>query len=269
MCLAQSDFISDYIRKHGRWRDCKLLVELWSRAANESGLARGWFVEVGANVGACTVEMLALTRASVLALEPSPTNLFYLTRTLHRWRTEQGHRGRRRVTVLPVAAGETPKAARLFSRSNNLGHAHLATAAGDDAEGRPGTARVLSGDAPPSAPTAVATVDVLPLDALLPWANASSAEAPHRTTRAHRPMPHVRLMKIDTEGYECQVVKGALQALASGFVQTLALESTGRLLAQQGCSASHLEWFLRVVGYTTVRRSITIDEGVLVAERLD
>ena len=49
----------------------------------------------------------------------------------------------------------------------------------------------------------------------------------------------------------------------------LVLESSGRLLRRQGCSTSHLEWLLRTVGYTTVRRSITNDEGELVAERLE
>ena len=86
--------------------------------------------------------------------------------------------------------------------------------------------------------------------------------------------PHLKCREFSSanhqvEGYECQVIKGVLHALAAGFVQTLALESSGRLLARQGCSTTHLEWMLRVVGYTTVRRSITNDEGLLVAERLE
>ena len=36
-------------------------------------------LQVGANIGACTVELLLRTNASIVALEPSPTNYFYLT----------------------------------------------------------------------------------------------------------------------------------------------------------------------------------------------
>eukprot|EP00966_Prymnesium_polylepis_P181525 4204620-Prymnesium_polylepis.1 len=41
-------------------------------------------VEVGANIGACTLQLLLHTNATVLAFEPSPLNLFHLTESLHR-----------------------------------------------------------------------------------------------------------------------------------------------------------------------------------------
>ena len=45
-----------------------------SYKGNPAFAARGNFLEIGANIGACTLEMLHLTDARVVALEPSATS---------------------------------------------------------------------------------------------------------------------------------------------------------------------------------------------------
>ena len=61
--------------------------------------------EIGANIGACTVELLLRTRASIIALEPSPTNYYFLTRSLHALAQRHPEMARR-VVVLPVGTAD-------------------------------------------------------------------------------------------------------------------------------------------------------------------
>lgn len=88
------DLISRSLRAKGHWPECSELVKLWSRHADRHRHTRAdgisaraqevqeVFVDVGANIGACTLEMLQRTNASVIAIEPSPMALFYLTSSL-------------------------------------------------------------------------------------------------------------------------------------------------------------------------------------------
>jgi hypothetical protein len=76
------------IRAKGRWWDCAPLADLW--VANTSAgpirntmLARGGIMlELGGNLGACSIEMLVRTPASLVIFEPHPTNLFRLTSSI-------------------------------------------------------------------------------------------------------------------------------------------------------------------------------------------
>jgi hypothetical protein len=70
MCLAEHDVVSEGIRRFSRWRDCSRLVRIWQAVAADAGTARGVALDIGANVGACTVELLLRTTAHVVAIEP-------------------------------------------------------------------------------------------------------------------------------------------------------------------------------------------------------
>ena len=79
MCLAPADFVSDRIVAKGAWRDCGMYVRLWQGLDGKSvsrhemvplpapGDPQGVLLEVGANIGACTVELLLRTNASIVA----------------------------------------------------------------------------------------------------------------------------------------------------------------------------------------------------------
>ena len=79
MCLARMDYVSKYVIRNGRWRDCDSYVQMWrglerdarrvgGMGAGEARLsAPGVMLEVGANVGACTVELLLRTRVRIIA----------------------------------------------------------------------------------------------------------------------------------------------------------------------------------------------------------
>lgn len=97
LCLHnESNFISDYIRTHRfattgmhmNWRDCAPLVRLYQQMSSrrkDEGESRASHlaVEIGGNIGTCSVELLLRCPEAHLAVfEPNPSNLFYLTSSL-------------------------------------------------------------------------------------------------------------------------------------------------------------------------------------------
>ena len=68
------------------------------------------------------MELLLRTRARVIAFEPSPVNLYYLTRSL-RLLAESHPEVARRVVVFPIGAGDAQLSrAPLFVEKGNLGN---------------------------------------------------------------------------------------------------------------------------------------------------
>ena len=71
MCVHNiRDFVSDAIRRKGRWADCDPLPKLWNEA--KTGAKNEVYVEIGANIGSCVMEMLMSTDANIVAFEPTP-----------------------------------------------------------------------------------------------------------------------------------------------------------------------------------------------------
>lgn len=264
MCLAPDDFVSDYIRRMGNWRDCDSHVRLWQGLDGEYSLAPsldrttrwqrydanltllplasehdpdGVAIEIGANIGACTVEMLLRTRAKIVALEPSPVNLAFLTRNLHA--LAQRHPDvADRVVVLPIGAGERSERVPLLVDRTNLGNSIVAR------QGRAATivassSRATSFQATPTAPSASGMAgssalrlfaQIEPLDALFPLG-----------------LGDTRMLKIDTQGFECAVLHGAANALATApsRLQVIATEVANKFLKAQCCKPSWLRHLLR------------------------
>ena len=86
MCLRQyDDLISHEIRVHGVWDDCFPLIHMWKNtlksSANEYSKIDSFFVDVGANIGSCSL-MMAAAGVKVIAFEPSPSNLFYFSQSI-------------------------------------------------------------------------------------------------------------------------------------------------------------------------------------------
>ena len=75
MCLLPSDLISDWIRKDGYWQNCP--------EVDASALNNAPFLDIGANIGACSIQVLAFTKVNrVLMFEPNPFTFSYLANTL-------------------------------------------------------------------------------------------------------------------------------------------------------------------------------------------
>jgi FkbM family methyltransferase len=233
MCLRANDFLTRRIRRTGRWFDCDRLLVRWRQAPEASGSV---FLDIGANVGACTLMMLLATNASVIAVEPSPSNLFYLTRSL-RLAVQRDPSLASRVSVLPVGAGDSDRQAPLFAAHSNAGNSVIGRFTSLDNESSHFISRV----------------DVRRMDPVL--------ALDHR-----RP---VGLMKIDAQGFECNVLRGMRTALASGAVRAITMEVSEVFLANHECSELALKDLLQQSGYavqvTTVDLTASRAESTLFA----
>ena len=97
------NLISDSIHATGKWNDCGALVAAW-RSLRPS--PRSLMLEVGGNIGACSMEVLLRTDARLIIFEPSFTNLYYLTRTLQAAHRHSPHLDlAHRVVVFPIGLG--------------------------------------------------------------------------------------------------------------------------------------------------------------------
>ncbi len=74
------DIVSSVIKHAGYWHECSPLATLWQRRKEPKGSI---FVDAGANIGSCTLLMLAIG-AATHSFEPMPANLFYLRESIAR-----------------------------------------------------------------------------------------------------------------------------------------------------------------------------------------
>jgi FkbM family methyltransferase len=156
-------------------------------------------LEVGANIGACVMEMLAHTNAKIVAFEPNPANINRMTNTLHRL----GPAYSSRVTLYPFGLGSQNTVFQLHAQVGNFGNGVFVAKVLD-----PGKIELQ----PPVA------VNVYRLDDLLPHS------------------PAFRTVKLDIQGYECKFLAGASHVLgepAQG--RSLKTEFAAKWLKAQSC----------------------------------
>lgn len=276
MCLApEGDWISDKIRKVGHWYDCMLLRRLWHAPVADRSHG-GIFLEIGANIGTCTLEFLLLTDAYIIAVEPSPFNLYHLTRTLH-MAALQNPALASRVAVLTLAAGDASiRGAGFRTPHGNAGNSQMVTppspplprpaakgATATNGRAAASAHRGLSPGAHPASRPAsqkvaacrgsctVQRVAVEPLDQIFPG----------------RALRSVRLLKVDTEGFECSVLRGARQLLRSGEVQRITAEVNSGMLLRAGCDETRLHRELWSSGAYNVSLRPTMTEATFIAQR--
>jgi len=194
-------------------------------------------LDIGANIGACTVQMLSLSSASVIAVEPSPVNLFHLTRSLRLAASAQVGVASR-VTVLPVAVGDAAQRRDMFYEKGNHGDTRMA-----EVDGSNKTTTTLFDHLTDS------PVEVHQLDDLLKLSIASE-QGSHL---------NVSLMKVDTQGFECRALKGSVALLTSGAVESVVCELSKAMLRQL-CQPDQVKVFFRKAGYSIV--SLGREKGI-------
>jgi FkbM family methyltransferase len=198
MCLYPPDedrWVSGLIRKNGRWPNCDTLTDRLlrrNRAKNETSDnddegAGTVFVDVGANIGACVVQILATTHARIIAFEPSPKNLFRLTSTLLNLPEEM----KNRVTLFPVALGAESASATIWANPSNAGNTQVVQSS------KGGGEEATKGEAVSGATVATHNIPVEGMDDLLA-----------KDLR-------VDLLKMDVQGFECFVLSGMDRVLAN------------------------------------------------------
>jgi len=157
-------------------------------------------MDVGANIGACLLPMMAQPDVhSALAFEPNPANLFYLSNTLLSNPQIKG-----KVELYPFALGDEDKTSPIYTEQGNAGN-------------------TVVGQATQTSPSAVGKVDIKTFDEVL-----MQGDTP----------PYIHLMKMDAQGYEVKILQGASKLFSSGAVNAVKFELATDWLMKQGTSAA-------------------------------
>jgi len=169
-------------------------------------------LDVGANIGSCTLLLVMMGRR-VVAFEPNPHNLFFLTGSVKKLQPQD----RQRLTLYAAGAGASAGEHKLFTQQGNFGNSIL--------------------DNPNQSDTVpLHTVFTVTLDEAL-WPDPSL------------PPPCIPLMKMDVQGFEVQALQGAKRLLAAKAIKRIATEVAPSFLAAQGTTASALIKLLVASGF--------------------
>jgi FkbM family methyltransferase len=186
------------------------LVALLSSRLLSGG--QGTLLDVGANIGLIAIAVAQRSRAHCLAFEPVPANVRVLTRNIAR------HGLGARIEVHPIALDARPGRVTLAMSHDNSGdHRIVATAAGAAAEAR-------------------VEVQAERLDDVL--------------TRRSRALARPCVLKLDTQGAEARVLRGAARTLEQ--VDALIVEYWPAGLLRAGDSAAALHALLAGFPYAAV-----------------
>lgn len=118
MCVHHHDIISYTIMSHKRWGDCNILPVLWNNGGHNVNDEALYYVEIGANIGSCLMEMLLSTNASIIAFEPHPMNLFNMKKTI----SLLDETYQNRITLFPLGLGNASEASTIYSATGNMGN---------------------------------------------------------------------------------------------------------------------------------------------------
>lgn len=110
------DVVSNEIRSLKRWRGCDNPINLYLESSESSGL----FLDVGANIGSCSIMALA-AGARVVAFEPLPSNIYYF----HESVALLDAKWRERLVLWPVALGAERKEETIYTENGNAGNSAL------------------------------------------------------------------------------------------------------------------------------------------------
>ena len=77
----------------------------------------------------------------------------------------------------------------------------------------------------------------------------------------HKHPPRFAMMKLDVEGFECNVVRGMRRLLSAGSVQTIKFEVYDVALRAQNCSAVELQRLISENGFHLYRTLDTLKEA--------
>jgi FkbM family methyltransferase len=150
------------------------------------------FIDVGAHWGLFTLTVASLHPGalSVIAVEADPYNVTRLIKSI------QLNRLGEQIEIIPCAIGAGAGTAELIGGRGTMGHSV-------------GGVSYLASDST-NIPPATVSVPVMTLDAIIA----------DRPSLAHKPV----FLKVDVEGFEIDVLRGAADLIASGRIKAMVIE---------------------------------------------
>eukprot|EP00526_Cylindrotheca_closterium_P013750 CAMPEP_0113658828 /NCGR_PEP_ID=MMETSP0017_2-20120614/31992_1 /TAXON_ID=2856 /ORGANISM="Cylindrotheca closterium" /LENGTH=347 /DNA_ID=CAMNT_0000573257 /DNA_START=101 /DNA_END=1145 /DNA_ORIENTATION=- /assembly_acc=CAM_ASM_000147 len=209
MCVHYGDAVSRAIINRGRWADCDVLTQQFQDTHPDK--KHKVFMDVGANIGACVLQMLFTTDSPVIAFEPEPMNLFCLTNTILRLEP----RYRDRFLLFPFALSDEEGSTQIQAQVGDMGNAFL----GDVKAGQ----KDKENESEEEKYKRSVQVPVESLDNVI---TAVSEEGLSED---------IALMKLHAQGHECKVLDGMPKLLP--HIKAIHTEIYKTSLVLQGCSA--------------------------------
>mmetsp|Transcript_13914 Transcript_13914/g.20763 ORF Transcript_13914/g.20763 Transcript_13914/m.20763 type:complete len:441 (-) Transcript_13914:50-1372(-) len=268
MCVHDFfDFVSSSINRKKRWNDCDVLPKLWNATKTKSKTTTtattttagtgdnnidgdddddddddGLYVEIGANIGSCVMEMLLSTNANIIAFEPHPRNLFHLRSTISKLHPSLQNR----VLIVPTALGGASATSKIYSAKNNMGNSVVGRVIKDYE-----TQEIRESEQH--------EISIERLDSILDVDAFASSSSSSSHTHAHH-NSSIRLMKMDAQGFECHVLDGMGRVIPQ-HIQSLHFEFARKWLQGQEC----LDLLPRVrgIGFDIYRDSRKIESDTL------
>eukprot|EP00977_Amphora_coffeiformis_P002464 scaffold464_cov181-Amphora_coffeaeformis.AAC.2 len=194
---SDPDGVTTTIEKRQRFHHCNVLPTMWKQAPKKSNSI---YLEIGANIGACVMEMLLSTDARIIAFEPHPKNLFVLQQSIAA--LDQSYQDR--VVLVPVALGPESTTNTIYAAEGNMGNSVVGKIIKDNNRQKFSTDNQF-------------TIHVERLDSIL------SEQA------------DVAFVKLDAQGYECNILEGISNNLAQQ-IHKVKFEVAPKWLKAQGCS---------------------------------
>jgi len=217
MCVhMERDAVSDTIKRAGRWSDCDGLTALWDeQQQGDDNKDPSVYIEIGANIGGCILQMLLTTNATILAFEPHPKNQFCVTSSLRALESVKPEY-RDRVIFFPIGLGTKTDTSTIVAAKGNMGHS---------------TVGGVNKFSPHNVFEVEMPVQIERLDDIL-----------------DTQVTGVGLIKMDVEGFECSVMDGMPNTLQN--TKVMQTEVAHNLLKGfEGCSDAILVDKIRDSGF--------------------
>ena len=193
------DAVTGYIEHAKHFHHCNVLPGMW-KDLESTRTERSIYVEIGANIGSCVMEMLLSTDATIVAFEPHPRNVFNLRSSIAA--LDKSYQDR--VVIVPVGLGAESADNTIFSASGNMGNSVIGKIIKDNGRQKFNEEDQFS-------------IKVERLDSVI------------------SNYPDISLIKMDAQGFECNVLDGISQDLANA-IKKVKFEVCLNHLPKQGCT---------------------------------
>lgn len=227
LCTRNKNLVDTFVRVHGKWRDCDVLPRLLDLAAETK--PRRVFVDVGANIGACSMLMAARGGIRVVSFEPEPDNYYALKAAMVANDFGPGVDMR----LVNAGASDASATANIYVDRINSGNS-IVRMQGEPAPTQPALGSNGKGFVPRGTSSQIAL-----------------------TTLDEEIHEHVHLLKLDCQGCELHALRGARMLMRTHGIDIIKFEFAPHFVQAfaggDGTSAEQLLYLLMDTDYTLYR----------------